>query len=219
MRLELVTPPAAEPVSLAEAKAHARVEFDDDDALISSLIVAVRRICETEVRRAFITQTFDMTIDRFPYRLVGQVLDPWAFPSGKAWLERQAIPGSGALAIPRPKLQSIASISYLDVNGVTQTLDPSAYRVIAGTPGLVEPAYQTTWPSIRPVSGAVTVRFTAGYGDATAVPEAIKVAIKMGVAYLYENREHIVVSAGLTIAELPWTVGALLATEDWGSYP
>jgi uncharacterized phiE125 gp8 family phage protein len=220
MRLDLVTPPAVEPVSLAEAKAHARVEFADDDAIITSLIVAARRLCETEVRRSFITQTWDFQLDRFPYRMSGQVLDPWAFPSNRLWLERMAIPGNGVIEVPRPKLQSVASITYIDVQGNTQTLDPSAYRVVPGTPGVVEPAYQTTWPAVRPVSGAVTVRFVAGYGDdATAVPDCVKIAVKMLVGYLYENREPYLVSAGLTVAELPMTVRALLATEDWGSYP
>lgn len=217
MLLELATPPAGEPVTLDEAKAQCRVEIADDDALISSLIVAARRACENEVRRSFVTQTWDLTLDRFPWRVVGGVLDPWAFPSDRAWLDRIALPGSGALYLPRPKLQSVDAITYLDAVGVTQTLDPSAYRVVAGTPGLVEPAYGTTWPAIRPASGAVTIRFTAGYGDAAAVPEPVKLAIKMLVAHWYENREPVIV--GTISAELPFAVKALLATEDWGSYP
>ena len=39
--------PVTEPVSLAEAKAQLRVEFDADDELIAGYITAAREICES----------------------------------------------------------------------------------------------------------------------------------------------------------------------------
>ena len=39
--------PWLEPVSLAEAKAQLRVEFDADDALIAGYITAAREVCES----------------------------------------------------------------------------------------------------------------------------------------------------------------------------
>ena len=51
MPLQLVTPPAEEPVSLSDAKLHLRVDFTDDDALILAFIVAARQHSEMLTRR------------------------------------------------------------------------------------------------------------------------------------------------------------------------
>jgi uncharacterized phiE125 gp8 family phage protein len=66
VQLKLVTPPAEEPVTLAVAKAHLRVDISDDDTLIPYYLAAARRLCEKEVRRAFVTSTWDLVLDGFP---------------------------------------------------------------------------------------------------------------------------------------------------------
>lgn len=58
---ELLTPPAAEPLSLAEAKAQARVEHDAEDALFTRLIAAARRYVEQACGLALVTQTWKGT--------------------------------------------------------------------------------------------------------------------------------------------------------------
>lgn len=62
MHLVIVTPPAAEPVSVAEA--HARIDASDEDTLIGSLITAARELVETETARRLITQTLDGVLDK-----------------------------------------------------------------------------------------------------------------------------------------------------------
>jgi uncharacterized phiE125 gp8 family phage protein len=90
-----------------------------------------------------------------------------------------------AIDVPLPTLQSVTSVKYYDPDGVQQTMDPAGY--IASGQQIVPvdawPDYDTTRP------GAVTVRFTAGYGNATAVPAAIKAAILLYIGDLYANRE------------------------------
>ncbi len=66
MPAKLLTPPAAEPIDLASAKAHLRVYTDDDDAYISTLIPAAREYCETVMGRSVMTQTWQLNRDSFP---------------------------------------------------------------------------------------------------------------------------------------------------------
>ncbi len=144
MPTTLIIAPAVEPVTLAEAKLHLRVDHSDEDALISSLISAARRYAETFTGRQIITATWELTLDAFPW-----IIEP-----------------------PHPLLQSITSIVYVDVDGVSQTLDASIYQVdITSTPGRVKPAFGEVWPGTRSQFNAVTVTYVAGYGtvQATAV--------------------------------------------------
>src|SRR3954463_8761749 len=62
----LLTPPAVEPVTLADAKAYLRVDNDDDDAVISALIAGARSHIEAQTRRALITQTWRLVRDVWP---------------------------------------------------------------------------------------------------------------------------------------------------------
>lgn len=166
MGLTLVTAPATEPVTLTEAKAHLRVDGTDDDTLITSLIVAARESCEHETRRAFVTQTWRLTLDAFP----------------------------SVIRLPRPALIGVSGITYVDPDGGTQTLATNQYTVITDRlPGEIRPAYDVDWPNIRAVENAVSVTYTAGYGNAAAVPSAIKAAILLTIGDLYANRETSIV--------------------------
>lgn len=63
--LTLATPPAIEPVSLADAKLYLRVDASAEDSLISSLITAARQAAERHTRRSFITQTWKLAFDDY----------------------------------------------------------------------------------------------------------------------------------------------------------
>lgn len=164
---KIVTQPQSEPVTLAEAKANLSVDFTDDDSMIEDLIVAAREDAELFTRRGFITQTWDLFLECFPSNDFRDEIE-----------------------IPISPLQSITSVKYLDNDGVQQTMSASDYIVdTSSEPARIRPAYNTSWPSTRDQMNAIEVRFVAGYGDATDVPKAIKAAINMHVAGLYEHRE------------------------------
>ena len=176
--------PAVEPISSAAAKLHLRVDISTDDTLIAALITAARQKCELYTRRQLITATWQMTLDAFPDEEV--------------------------IYVPRPPLQSVTSITYVDENGVVQTWTAALYRVdIATEPGRITPAYGESWPSTRDVSAAVTVKYKAGYGDAsTAVPSRFIAGMQLFLAVLYEHRDEVIV-------DIPEAVRNLWADPVW----
>ena len=165
--LRLKTSPAKEPVSLAEAKLHLKIEAIDtaEDSLIERLIVVARHHAETSTRRALVTQTWTLALDGFP---------------------------GGVIEVPRPPLSSVTSITYIDPEGATQILAADRYRVDAQRePGRLTPAWDESWPATRPVSNAVEVEFTAGYGTPDKVPEDIRQALLLIVGRYYAHREDV----------------------------
>jgi len=186
MAIKIKTEPVKEPVTLAEVKSHLRVEVTDDDDLIGLLILTARCHAENICSRALITQTWQMFSDAFP-------------SSGKE------------IRIPLPPLASIVSITYIDIDGETQTLAASKYTVDANSePARVKEAYNETWPATREIMNAVTVEFTCGYGaDETDVPEPVRRAMFFLIGHWYENREA--ATWGDIIREVPLAVDALLA--------
>lgn len=220
MHLEPVTPPAVEPVSLAEAKAHLRVDISDDDTLISGLIVTARQQVETRLRRAIITQAWDLSLDYFPGRW------DWHRHGGhvhqhQGWDPTAAFCHRGVFQLPMPRLQSVTSINYVDTAGVTQTLAPSAYRVAPGTPGRIAPAYGLFWPPTRPEIDAVVIRIVCGYGDtAAAVPECVRRGILLYVGHLYLHREEVatVPQGAKEPTLLPVGIDSVISPEQWGGY-
>jgi uncharacterized phiE125 gp8 family phage protein len=164
MSLQLITPPALEPVTLADAKAHLKIDTSDDDALIARLIAAARARAEWHLGRALITQGWR------------QWLDQW--------------PCNGVIEIPLPPLQSVASVTVYALDDSASVLDPATYQVDAAS----APARLTLRSSVSPpinlrAINAVALEFTAGYGDsASNVPAPLVEALLELVAFLYEHR-------------------------------
>lgn len=161
-----ITPPASEPVTVAEVMAHCRLDaanLEDGYAdTIGVLISAARIQAEQELRRYLITQTLEYCADRFP-------------------------PCSGLIALPPVQsAQSVTSITYIDPTGAAQTLDASQYVVDAGNQ-LARIAPATQWPTIGRQLNAVKVRFIAGYGAAAAVPACIKAWLLLKVAEMHPS--------------------------------
>ena len=199
MPIQLVTPPTEEPVSLLEAKLHLRVDFDEDDMLIASLITAARQAAETLTGRQFTTARWKQVLDCFP----GPSL--MGVPAGQTF----TLPGHAILLAKAP-VQSVVSIDYLDMGSVNQIMPALTYTVDAACePARITPVFGQIWPICLPQIGAVSVTFDAGYGTASQVPEGIKSWIKLRVGSLYAHREEVAALSRGRIEPLPFIDGLL----------
>jgi len=199
MPMQLITPPAAEPVSLAEAKLHLRVDFDEDDALIQALISAARQAAEMLTQRQLVTARWRMVLDSFP----GPSL--MGVPSGQTF----TLPGHAILLTKSP-VTSVVEIRYLDMAGIWQVMPAANYTVDnACEPARITPVFGQIWPVALPQIGAVSVTFDAGYGSAADVPEGLKSWIKLRLGSLYAHREEVASMARGRIDPLPFVDGLL----------
>lgn len=177
---------AAIPVSISDLKAYLRIDGNEENNLLDSLIRSAVDWVENYTRRALITQAWQVELSRFPNR--DHVKLPW------------------------PPLQSVAPIVYTDFDNVSEEFEDITADLNKNTVVL---NYGCTWPAVTlaPVD-AVVIEFVCGYGDdAKDVPAAIRNAIKLLAAHLYENREPVVV--GLTTSRIPFTIEALLGPYRW----
>lgn len=179
--LNLVTPPAYEPVSLDEAKAWVRVDGCDDDALLTGLVTAARTAAEEYLRRSLVTQTWKLTLDLCGNR--GEWFEstyelPVNYFDG-------ALPRS--VELPRGPVTAVTSVITYDTANASSVFAPSNYRLDpAGARLLLNP--NTFWPSnLRPAGGCEIV-YAAGFGTSSAVPQPIKTGILIHTASLYEQR-------------------------------
>lgn len=186
--LKRLTAPAAEPITLAEAKAHCRVDTSADDALIAGYITTAREWVEDYIDRSLVAQRLVMTLDSFP----------------------------DEIELPRPPMIASGTATAVTVTyvtgeaGGTATLSTASYRVDRdSTPGVVRTTYAGSWPSHLIDRNSVSVTWWAGYGAAADVPQRAKSAMLMCVHELYEKRGD---------GQMPDAAKRLLDTISWGSY-
>lgn len=177
MELTVFTPPTIEPLLLADVIDHSRLtDLDEEADLVSTYITSARRHIEETYGVAFCPQVLEYALDAFP-----------CSSADNRW---------GAIVLPRPPLQSVTSITYVDQSGVSQTLSTSVYEVDTRPYlGEVRPKYNQSWPSTRDQKNAVIVRYNAGYVDADSIPENMKMAVRFLTGDLYYNREDIQTAA------------------------
>jgi len=185
MALICLEPPVVEPVTLAEAKLHCRIDVDDDDVLVGSLISTAREHLERISR-----PQLAMTAQRWLY-----VADAW--------------PASATIELRPYPLLTVEAVRYTDNAGVERTVSPSAYLVDTHSqPGRLHMI--NGWPSATLAAlNGLEIEFTAGYGvDELSPPLALRQAILMLVGHWYENRE-LALTTGAVPKELPFAVEAL----------
>jgi uncharacterized phiE125 gp8 family phage protein len=174
MKIKVITPPAVEPLTRAEAKQHMGISYTHNDTLVDSAIRQAREYCEGYQRRKFVTQTLELYLDRFP-------------PCGRIEF------------LDCSPVQSITSIKYIDKNGAEHTLDESDYIFDnVSFVSEIKPADGKTWPTDELKStNSVIIRFVAGYPTVTEgegeeevtiaqVPESVKWAMNFHIKSIYD---------------------------------
>lgn len=173
--------PAEEPVTTAEAKTHLRIAsgVTEDDTYIGNLIKAGRYYIEHYTGRPLVSKTYDQYFDYF------KNLDIVLYWGG---------------------VSDVDSVNYADENtGVEGELSAANYVVDKVMDRCrIRVAKDETWPNTYNKPNAVRVRYTAGFGAASDVPEDIKQALLMLVAEMYERREN-------GVKQLPTVVEWMLA--------
>lgn len=198
--LKVIAPATEEPITLAEAAAHLRVDAYgspatyEDASLISANITAARFLCEGLSGLALAPATYELALGRFP-----TTWDP----------ELQL-----GISLRMAPVLGIASVTYVDGDGATQTIDAANYTLDNySLPARLYPAYGYTWPTARYVPNAVKVQFLAGYSIPTASPQDaplpgnLRAAMLLALGHLYENRSNV---ETVKFEEVPMGVQALL---------
>jgi uncharacterized phiE125 gp8 family phage protein len=156
------SPPATEPLALDETKGFLRVDQDNDDALVSSLITAARQLCEGYTGRSLVSRGYSLFFDRWPKLRV--------------------------IELPYPPLLSVAEVNIYAPDNSFITLDPAGYYAdTAG--GRIVLADGAVRPRPGRAANGIEIRYTAGYGAAGEdVPAPLRQGMLMLVAHLYEHR-------------------------------
>ena len=174
--------PATEPVTLSEMKEWLRVDGTDQDVVITDLIRSAREWAEGYASRSFIDRAVDVT---------------WA-----------TFPTIGAdLYLPGPPAKALTALTYVDSSGAPQVYDiadttlEELYGLLRVNPDAVE-----DWPQD---AFSVNAKYTAGFGDAAAVPEQIKTAIKVAATQNFLVRGDQIAGSQFSTAQLKSSMSLL----------
>ncbi|KRE17786.1 hypothetical protein ASE63_00855 [Bosea sp. Root381] len=177
-----LTPPAEEPVSLAEARGFLRLDQTAEDELLGTLITAARLMIEAFSGRLLVDQAWRIVIDRWP--------------------------DGGEIRLPLSPVSAITAARVYDLLGEAQPvaagalqLDPVADPPVLRVVGEV--------PEIGRSRGAIEIDLVAGYGaTAAAVPALLRQAVLRLAARWFERRGDVV---GQDAQALPPEILTLIA--------
>jgi len=185
MKKKLVTPPTEEPISLAEAKLYLRMDHDNEDVLIQSMVTAAREYCEQVQRRVYMNQQWELYPD--------------------------TVEKSYTLKHPTP-VRAIDSVVYHLADGTDQTL--AAEKYVLDARSLTEPAklFLLESPSgkIDPYK-PITITADCGFEETSDMPKRWMQAMYLLMGHWYENREAWTPHG--TGIRIPFAFEALLMTD------
>lgn len=183
--VQVSSAPAAEPITASEFKSFANISYSDDDTLIGTLITSARESIEAYLKRALVTQTHIAYYKQY----AKEVMLPYQPVSSVTTVEQVADDTTTTLT---------ANQDYYVKGNLDKYLD---FTSVNGIPDGHHPFDNTA-------SYGLKVTYVAGYGAASAVPQAIKDAILRLTLFYYDNRADFV--TGTIVGKLPISVTSLL---------
>ena len=174
--------PAVEPVTLADAKAHLRLDTTDEDDLVEALILAARVTVERTTRLGLVEQTWRVR------------LADW--------------PADRRVALPVAPVGEVASVRVRSAAGIETIVAPASYALDGAFDApILRIGRAVAGPDGPP--GGIEIDLVVGYGpDGAAVPAPLRLAVRRLVAQWFEHRGDDAASAP---AGLPGDVRTLLA--------
>lgn len=163
MKFKLITAQTDWAVTLADVKAHLRVDSTDDEDYIQNLIYAAQAQISEDYDLSLNAETWEAYLDKFPNGTIE--LDFWP-------------------------VASITSVKYTDEDETEQTVSTSYYSTdVTGKPARIVPNSGYTWPETHDsTANAVQIRFTTGFTSPAVIPADIKQAMYLIIADWYDNR-------------------------------
>jgi uncharacterized phiE125 gp8 family phage protein len=157
----VVTPPASEPLTLAEAKRQVVIAADDDahDHELIHIVQAAREQWEHDTDSVTTLRTLSVSVDRLGPRI----------------------------ELPKRPIQSIDCVKYYDSDDAIQDMEPGVY-VFDAAGGAIRLAHNQQWPDVPRRWDAVTIKYVAGYSRRQDIPAIAKQAMLLLVGYYFENR-------------------------------
>lgn len=154
--------PAEQAIPLADAKTQLRVTTATDDAFIQTLIESAIDRTEKYLNRPIVETNVSEVFDEF----------------------------APVMTLGAANVSTVATIHYLDTDGVSQLLADTEYTVDTHEIlARIFPKFEKTWPSTAGVKSAVTVVYSAGWADADSVPRDVIRAMLMMITSWYFCRD------------------------------
>lgn len=162
MANRMISAPGLEPVPLAELKEHLDVDGDEQDTLLTTLIVVARATIERMTGQLMMTQSWKISVD--------------------------AVPPGGLMILPLGPVQTVSAVTVYDAEGNATLWPGSTYTLdLVGEPARL--LFHGARPIPGRRLGSIEIDVICGFGSsADAVPADLVQAVRLLAAHWYATR-------------------------------
>src|SRR6266567_3252987 len=188
---QITVPPSVEPVSLSDMTPYLRVDFTDDNPIISALISQCREEAEIKTGRSFAPQTLQ-AMWTMPQVNAGSLTGPRLFYEQDFYQYNESLganpfsPAPFILPMPQPPLVAVSLFEYR----LTAFANWQTWPALVGsTPNYTVdtlPIPGVVYLQYPPPAYQYRLTYTAGY---STLPAGMKLALMQYIAWKYDNRE------------------------------